>query len=525
MAKYLLEELKVPITIKDLKLFISQKLHIPLEKIKSIEILKRSIDARKKEHMIYKVYKVIIELSGDYTFFPVKGVRVSKYQESKPLYSFSISKKGIKPVIVGSGPCGLFAALFFAEHSVDGVLLERGCPIEERVKRVEKLWRDGVFDVECNPCFGEGGAGTFSDGKLTTRVRHPFIQWILEKFVEMGAPSEIMVDAKPHVGTDKLREVVKNIRKKLLECGWQVRFNSKVVDLVVNSRSEVEGVILENGELIKADAVLLATGHSARDVYKMLYKRGISMSFKPFAIGVRVEHPQELINKAQYGKWWRHPELPPATYHLTYNRKDIKRGVYTFCMCPGGYVICASSEENTVVTNGMSYYARDSQWANAAVVVTVDERDFGEDVLAGVDFQRKLETLVYEMAGGGYKCITQRVLDFVEKRESVDIPSVSYKPSVVVGNVWDIFPQNLCNLIREALIYFDKKIPGFVSSEGTIFVPETRTSSPVRILRSKDFQSVSHRFLYPCGEGSGYSGGIMSSALDGVKVAHSLLKD
>jgi len=408
---------------------------------------------------------------------------------------------------------------------VEGVLLERGCSIEERIKKVEMLWNTGVLDEECNPCFGEGGAGAFSDGKLTTRLKHPFIQWILGRFVEFGAPSEITIDSKPHVGTDKIREVVRNIRRRLVECGWEVRFNAKVVDLIVNSSSRVEGVFLESGETIKADAVLLATGHSARDVYEMLHRRGVSISSKPFAIGVRVEHPQELINKAQYGKWWRHPELPPATYHLTYNRRDIRRGVYTFCMCPGGYVICASSEKGGVVTNGMSYYARDSQWANAAVVVTVDERDYGSGALAGVDFQRRFETLTYNLAGGGYRCIAQRISDFVERRESNNLSPFSYRPGVTLGNIWNIFPQILCELITEALFHFDRKIKGFVSREGTIFVPETRTSSPVRILRGKDFQSASCKSLYPCGEGSGYSGGIMSSALDGVKVAHSLLKD
>ncbi len=519
MPKFLVEQLRVPLG-GNLQRELIKALGISQDELISFRVLKRSIDARKKEKIIYWVYNLEVEVKGK--IYPVKSIKVKRPFKKSVFYIPKVDNVFF-PIIVGMGPCGLFCALFLAEAGIKGIILERGCKVEERVKKVRKLWDSGILDEECNPAFGEGGAGTFSDGKLTTRVRHPFITWIFERLVEYEAPSEILVDTKPHVGTDNLRKVVRNIRDRLIHLGWDVRFNSKVTDLIMDKNRTVNGVVVNNSKELKGDCVILAMGNSARDTYEMLKFRNVVMEAKPFAVGYRIEHPQELINRAQYGKWYKHPDLPPAYYQLACTFKDLKRGVYTFCMCPGGYVICASSENGHLVTNGMSYHSRNSFWANSAVVVTVDERDYGKGVLEGINFQRQLERKAYFLGGGGFTTIAQRASDFIEKKESVSLPNVSYKPKVVAGNLWEVLPTHLCELIKRGLIEFDKKIKGFASSEGVLLAVETRTSSPVRITRDKDFQSVSHKGLYPCGEGAGYAGGIISSALDGIKVAQSLL--
>ncbi len=497
-----------------LKKALSRRLGVSPSKIRKISLLKRSTDARDKDRMIYFVFKVLVEVKG-LSSVP-EGVKAYKKQE--PLRFKKC--RSFLPVVVGTGPCGLFCALALNEAGVRGIVLERGCQIGERVKRVERLWSEGVLDSECNPQFGEGGAGTFSDGKLTTRIRDPRISWVFEQLVRFGAPEEILYEAKPHVGTDRLREVVKNIRRFLEESGWEVAFRCRLEDVVLRS-GRLHGVVA-NGDFIRADVLVLAIGHSARDTYEMLYKRGFAVVPKPFAVGFRIEHPQRLIDEAQYGKWAGHPMLPPASYQLAVSYKREGRGVYTFCMCPGGFIICASSHEGKVVTNGMSYFGRDSGYANSAVVVTVDERDFGDAVFGGVRFQERLEEAVYNLAGG-YRAVGQSVGSFVYGKGTLDVPFCTYRPGVVEYPLDEVLPERLCEFLKEGLRYFGRKIKGF-DREGVVVAPETRTSAPVRILRGEDMQAVGIEGVYPAGEGAGYAGGIVSSAVDGIKVAGAVVE-
>ncbi len=494
---------------------IARILGVSPRRVGKVICLRRSIDARKKNRMIYVVYRVAVEVVGDVSvpegvipYRPPDGLKVGRVS------------KGVKPLIVGMGPAGLFCALALTEAGVKGSIIERGCPVEERVRKVEELWRYGRLDPSCNPQFGEGGAGTFSDGKLTTRVRDSRIRWIFDKLVEMGAPKDILCDAKPHVGTDVIRKVVRNIRERLIAAGWEVSFNTALEDVEIDSGRL--GRVRVNGEWMGFSHVVLAVGHSARDTYRMLVSKGVPVSPKPFAVGFRIEHPQSLIDEAQYGRWAGHPKLPPATYHLTCNFKEHRRGVYTFCMCPGGYVICASSSPGELVVNGMSYRARDSGYANAAVVVTVDERDFPGGVLGGVEFQETVERVAFGVAGG-YRAPAQQVSHFVYGGGCGGLSS-TYRPGVVPYPVEKILPGHLVPYLREALRVFGRKIKGF-DSEGVIVAPETRTSSPLRILRDETMQSVGAKGLYPCGEGAGYAGGIVSSALDGLRVAEAIVAE
>lgn len=424
-----------------------------------------------------------------------------------------------RPIIVGTGPSGLFAGLVLAKMGYRPILLERGKNVDERIIDADLFWREGKLNTESNVQFGEGGAGTFSDGKLTTLIKDPRSRIVLEEFVEAGAPREILYINKPHIGTDILRDVVKNIRKKIIVLGGEIRFNSKVTDLVIKN-SQVTGVEINDEEIIHSDKVLLALGHSARDTFKMLYHNGVEIIQKGFSIGVRIEHPQRLIDENQYGEFANHKKLGAADYKLS-GHFENGRSAYTFCMCPGGMVIAAASEENMVVTNGMSLYARNMENANSALLVGVYPQDYGDEhPLAGVEFQRKWERLAFIAGGNNYKAPAQKVGDFLKDRASENIGEINptYNPGVTMTDLRQCLPEFVIDTLKKAIVSFDKNISGFANPDAIITGVETRSSSPIRILRDESFQS-NIKGLYPVGEGAGYAGGIMSAAIDGIRVA------
>ncbi len=485
--------------------------------IRTVSLVRKSIDARRKSRVVI-VCTVQCQLADEAGFLARHGhdpdVKSVERELQPPLPRLA---GGGRIVVVGMGPAGLFAALRLVEYGLTPTILERGRPVEERTRDVQAFWSRGELDTESNVQFGEGGAGTFSDGKLTTRVNDPRIGYVLEKLVAFGAPPEILHLAKPHVGTDQLRRVVAGIRQGLLAAGCDIRFRSRVTDIV--SREGRVGAVTVNGtDEVAADVLILAPGHSARDTYEMLARRGVHLQAKPFAMGVRVEHPQELINRVQYGRG-HHRALPPADYALAYNDRRTGRSAYSFCMCPGGVVVAGSSEEGGVVTNGMSAHLRNSPFANSALVVTVGPDDFGStSPLAGVEFQRLWERRAFEAGGGGYRAPAQNLLSFLGMKGGKGVSS-SYRPGVRETDLAQVLPVAVTETLREGLRVFDRKMRGFVTAEATLTGVETRTSAPVRIVRGEDCQSVSLPGLYPTGEGAGYAGGIMSAALDGIRVA------
>lgn len=430
--------------------------------------------------------------------------------------------KGKPVVVVGGGPAGLFAAYRLSIAAIPVILLERGRPVEQRVADVRLFWEKGIFHPESNVLFGEGGAGTFSDGKLTSRSKNPAAGWVKKVLVEMGAPEGILTDAKPHIGTDRLRLVILRLRQKLTELGCDIRFENRVTDIVIRE-GKIAAVAINNRQEIETDCVILAIGQSADDTYRLLRGRGVSMEPKPFAMGLRVEHPQDLINSIQYGRWAGHPQLPPAEYFVTAAVEEQNRSVYTFCMCPGGQVIGCSALPGRVITNGMSNAARSGAFANSAVVVNVRTDDFArsEDPLSGLAFRDDWERKAFEAGGGRYEAPAQKLVEFVEGKFSGSVGQTSFMPGAQAARLSGVLPDFAVNALREGLRRINKKMPGFISSAAHLIGVETRTSSPVRIRRGGDGQSENVRGLYPCGEGSGYAGGIISSALDGLKAAES----
>lgn len=425
--------------------------------------------------------------------------------------------------VAGFGPGGMFAALVLAEAGYCPVVFERGADVDSRAEAVTGFWNGGSFSPETNVQFGEGGAGTFSDGKLTTRIKDPLCRFVSARLAEMGAPEEILTKAKPHIGTDRLRGVVKNIRRRITELGGEVRFNSRVEDIIVRN-GNICGLVV-NGEEISVSALILAVGHSARDTFEMMYSKGIAMEPKPFAVGARIEHTQESVNRSLYGVHSGDPALPVGEYQLSYTKNG--RGVYTFCMCPGGTVVPAQSEENSVVTNGMSEFARDGENANAALVVSVSPEDFGGGVLDGVDFVRKIERAAFTLAGKNYAAPASTVGAFLEGKGGIVSPSVTgtYARGVVPCNFDDVLPPFVTDMMRVGLGVFSKRMACFGDKGALLTAPETRTSSPVRIPRGEDMCSLSVKGLYPCGEGAGYAGGIMSAAVDGVRQACAVMRE
>lgn len=497
--------------------------------IKKLSIYKKSVDARKKDD-VHFTYSVDIEISLD------EKQIVSKCKSNKvsiaEVYHYEIPENKrvskFRPVIVGFGPAGMLAGLILAEAGLRPLIFERGKNIDDRQKDVNEFWTKRKLDEESNVQFGEGGAGTFSDGKLTTGIKSPFIRKVLEELYEAGAPEEILYSSKPHIGTDRLAVVVKNIRKKIEKLGGKVKLECKVEKLIVYNKF-VQGLTYShNGEFfdIEADSVIMAIGHSARDTVEMLYNLGVEIIQKPFSVGARIEHPQSLINKAQYGKFANHPKLGAADYKLSCHGLH-ERGAYTFCMCPGGTVVAAASEKEGVIVNGMSSLARDGENANSALLVGIEPKDFpSEHPLAGIYYQREIEHKAFILGGGDYKAPAQLVGDFLKGEPSKELGDV--KPTCPTGvtltNIEECLPQKVSATMKSAIVEMDKKLNGFNLYDAVLTAPETRSSSSVRILRD-DLLQCNISGIYPCGEGAGYAGGIVSAAVDGIKCAHAVLSD
>jgi len=499
-----------------------RRLSVSSDEVIAWRIVRKALDARKKTAIKY-VYSFQVTLHDEKSCMQrLAGDPDVVAEGSAEPCIYPAIRTDHKIVIAGMGPAGLFAGIRLAEYGLQPAFVERGRPVEERVRDVESFWTNGRLDPDSNVQFGEGGAGTFSDGKLTTRIREDSLRYILEKLVRFGAPDELLTLAKPHIGTDRLRRVVREIRRHLLDRGMEIGFSRKLTDIIVRN-GRVTGVVMNHGDEVACDHLVLATGHSARDTYEMLRRRSISLEPKPFAIGVRVEHPQELINRIQYGIP-SHPRLPQAEYVQTYRDPESGRPVYTFCMCPGGVVLAAASEEGCLVTNGMSNFLRDSGLANSAVIVGVDRSDFpGSDPLAGVEFQRMWERKAFAAGQGNYFAPAQNLMDFVTGKGARGISS-SYRPGTVEAALADMLPADVSRALKAGFRHFDRKMRGFLTEDATLTGVETRTSSPVRILRGDDCQSINLAGLYPAGEGAGYAGGIMSAAADGIRVADSIAR-
>lgn len=505
--------------IKDLEVGLDEEL---AERIAWMEpqhagyrVLRQSVDARRR-HNVHFVYTV----------------EVAKAGEALPVYHFEIPRITApasfeKPVIIGSGPAGLFAALRLVERGIPCRLFERGSEAGERIKGINRYWRYGELDPRNNVCYGEGGAGLYSDGKLITRIKSPHIPYVLERLVRFGAPAEIQYLANPHVGSDKIRRVIPKMREFLKANGCEIHYNSKIAK-IKTAGAKVIGVETEHGDSFATGHVCLATGHSAEDMMRHLREIDVALEAKPFALGLRIEHPQPMINQLQYRDAAAHPKLGSANYRLADHDKTTGIGVYSFCMCPGGFVLSSGTEADGIVVNGMSNFHRNSPYANAAIVVSVDQRHFGQDLFAGMDFRRELETEAYKAskaAGGGRELPAQKVTDFISGKMTGTLPgsSPSHTKNVALDQ---LLPLPIRKRLIEGLEKFNKSLPGFVSEVGQLYGVESRTSCPIRVTRDDtSLQSISHAGLYPCGEGAGYAGGITSAACDGIRVAEKIAEE
>jgi uncharacterized protein len=532
-----LTDLRLPLdhTEEELKAAILAELGLSPRELIRYSIARRGVDARKPGAIVL-VYHLDVETAGSEEKILRRHQR--RARKSGPhlgpvpdtayrLPTRAPANVAHRPIVIGLGPCGLFAGLLLAEMGFRPLILERGKAVRERTVDTFGLWNKGELDPESNVQFGEGGAGTFSDGKLYSQIKDPGHRGrkVLEEFVEAGAPPEILYVSKPHIGTFRLVKMVETMRAKIESLGGEIRFRSRVEDLIVED-GKLRGVVISggaDGERLDADKVILAVGHSARDTFAMVHRRGVAIEAKPFSIGFRIEHPQTLIDRCRYGRRAGHPLLGAADYKLVHHCRN-GRSVYSFCMCPGGTVVAAASEPGGVVTNGMSQYSRDERNANSGIVVGITPDDYPGGPLAGIDFQRHWERRAFELGGGTYEAPGQLVGDFLAGRPSTEFGSVlpSYRPGVRLGDLSTSLPDYAIEAIREALPAFDKNIPGFAMNDALLTAVETRTSSPVRIPRRDDFQSLDTEGLYPAGEGAGYAGGILSAAVDGIKVAEAV---
>ncbi|WP_446897953.1 NAD(P)/FAD-dependent oxidoreductase [Clostridium sp. LBM24168] len=509
--------------LKILKNEAAKKLNIDETSIEKFRILRESVDARRKNKIKFN-YIVEVQTQNEKKLMNKIHDKNVVFNENKQYnVKFGTKKLTNRPVIVGMGPGGMFAGLILSKFGYKPFIVERGEKVEDRKKTIEKFWNTGQLNPESNVQFGEGGAGTFSDGKLTTRTKDSRCRIVFETFARYGAPEEILYSGKPHIGTDILKSVVRNIRNEIEKNGGEILFNTKFNDLKVKN-GKLESITIDKEE-IPCDDLVLAIGHSSRDTYKMLFNKNIFMEQKPFAVGVRVEHLQHMIDVNQYGKYAGHPRLGASDYRLTSRGKN-GRGVYSFCMCPGGEVVAASSEDNMLVTNGMSNYKRDGKNANSAVVVTVGKNDFEDKLpLRGMEFQRHYERMAYRIGGGNYEAPVQLIRDFLEDNVSVEFGNVkpSYRRGYNFADLRRCLPQAVIEALKDGFVDFERKIKGFSSGDGVIIGIETRTSAPVRISRNENLESISAKGIYPCGEGAGFAGGIISSAIDGIKVAEKIM--
>ncbi len=527
-----LTELKLPLDHppEALRAAILQRLAIKDDELLRFSIFKRSFDARKK-HAMLLIYALDVEVNNEAAL--LKQFRNDRHlmptpdttyrfvgQVTEPLTS--------RPIVVGFGPCGIFAALVLAQMGFKPIVLERGKAVRERTKDTWGLWRKHTLNPESNVQFGEGGAGTFSDGKLYSQIKDPkhYGRKVIAEFVKAGAPEEIRYVSKPHIGTFRLVGVVEAMRHEIEALGGEIRFEQRVTDVLIEEGAKakhIRGVVLAGGETLRSDHVVLALGHSARDTFEMLHTRGVFMEAKAFSIGFRIEHPQSLIDKARLGPNAGNPLLGAADYKLVHHAKN-GRSVYSFCMCPGGMVVAAASEPNRVVTNGMSQYSRNERNANAGIVVGITPEDYPGGPLAGIELQRALESHAFELGGGNYEAPGQLVGDFLAGKPSTQLGSVepSYQPGVRLTDLASCLPDYAIEAIREALPAFDQQIKGFSMQDAVLTGVETRTSSPLRITRGEDYQSLNVKGLYPAGEGAGYAGGILSAGVDGIRVAEAV---
>jgi len=532
-----LNQVTLPLDHSDdaLQAFVLNKLAITAEQLVDIHLFKRGYDARKR-NVITLIYTLDVTLKNvdesvllkrfekDQNFLIAPDTQY-KYVAQAP------ADLTERPIVIGMGPCGLFTGLILAQMGFNPIILERGKSVHERAKDTFRFWRTSELNTESNVQFGEGGAGTFSDGKLYSQVKDPgFLGLkVKQEFVAAGAPAEIIYVSKPHIGTYKLVTMVEKMRRKIIELGGEIRFETRVEEINIEGQGEnrqVTGVTLNGGEVINSQHVILAIGHSARDTVQMLHDKGVQLEAQSFSIGFRIEHKQEMIDKCRFGINAGHPILGAADYKLVHHCKN-GRSVYSFCMCPGGVVVAATSEEHAVVTNGMSQYSRSERNANSAIVVGISPSDFNNDPLQGIALQRQLERNAYILGGSNYDAPAQRVGDFLAAQDAKPFGLIepSYKPNVKMTDLSTSLPDFAIAAIREALPAFDKKIRGFATADALLTGVETRTSSPVQIKRGSDYQSVNIKGLYPGGEGAGYAGGILSAGIDGIKIAEAVALD
>jgi len=525
-------ELKLPLDHADeeLRPALVQRLGIDSDELLDFTLFKRSYDARKKSTELQFIYTIDFQVRDEAVL--LKRLSHDKHLTAAPDVSYKVvgqapADLSERPLVVGFGPCGIFAGLLLAQMGFKPIILERGKEVRQRTKDTWGLWSKNVLNPESNVQFGEGGAGTFSDGKLYSQIKDPKFHGrkVLHEFVKAGAPEEILYVSKPHIGTFRLTGVVENMRQQIEALGGEVRFEQRVTDVLIED-GQLQGVELASGERIDSRHVILALGHSARDTFRMLHGRGVYMEAKPFSVGFRIEHPQGLIDRARLGKYAGHPKLGAADYKLVHHARN-GRSVYSFCMCPGGTVVAATSEPNRVVTNGMSQYSRNERNANSGIVVGITpDEDYPGSPLAGIELQERLESHAYIMGGESYEAPAQLVGDFIAGKASTELGTVepSYKPGVKLTDLADALPAFAIEAIREALPAFDKQIRGFSQHDAVLTGIETRTSSPLRITRDASMQSLNVKGLFPAGEGAGYAGGIMSAGVDGIRIAEALAK-